>query len=519
MAPVGTRFLPVAAALILLLLAPRASASSPVYAIVIGNNAAPSGDLGVGYRPLRYADDDAARFTQLFQLFAQQTHLFAVLDRETQKRFPQMADLSQPPTLAKLDQTLEQLAERFAEDTARGDDPILYLVYSGHGAIDDQHRAQLSFLDQGLTKEGLLQRLAELQTRYIHLIIDACYAGAVVGVRGAFDNELTGHQVDVTAADVSRLVDRSSLQQLPGLGLLLASSVDQESHEWSGFESGVFSHEVLSGLYGPADINRDGAIEYSELRAFIAAANREVSDPRALPNIIASPPARNHSAVLLHMDTLRDVGMLEGNLSSLGHFHVELVTGQRWLDANLGDQVKTRLVLPAGVKSYIRSGQREASVDAESGQVVTLTQLDMKPASASTKGAVDSAFRIALFRSPYTMTYYKGYVDSVGAVAVRFDQPAMVGPAAEPEPPWFTIFGAGLLGVGGLFAVSCGVAGVLTWFGYNDYSAARYQREAYDANQRILVYGNVTWVAAVVSAVAAGAGAVLLLQADGEERD
>ena len=56
--------------------------------------------------------------------------------------------------------------------------------------------------------------------------------------------------------------------------MILATTLGQQAHEWSAIESGVFTHELLSGLLGAADVNADQRIEYTELQAFIAAANR-----------------------------------------------------------------------------------------------------------------------------------------------------------------------------------------------------------------------------------------------------
>ena len=62
--------------------------------------------------------------------------------------------------------------------------------------------------------------------------------------------------------------DVKGLRPRENVGLLLSTSSARESHEWSGFESGVFSHEVRSGLYGAADADGDGRVSYAEIAAF-----------------------------------------------------------------------------------------------------------------------------------------------------------------------------------------------------------------------------------------------------------
>ena len=91
----------VVAAAIVLALAPLAHAERRAYAIVIGNNAPPSSGTTETLQPLRYADDDAVRYFQLFSRFAQ-TRLLVVLDATTQKRYPELAGQTMLPTLDNL---------------------------------------------------------------------------------------------------------------------------------------------------------------------------------------------------------------------------------------------------------------------------------------------------------------------------------------------------------------------------------------------------------------------------------
>src|SRR4051812_1715185 len=153
------------------------------YAIVIGNNAPPRSGTSETLQPLRYADDDAIRYYQLFSRFAQ-THLLVVADLPTQKRYPEIAATATLPTLANLESVVADLAIQMQRDRARGDKPILYFAFSGHGARDDHGGAFLALLDAPLTQDVLYELVGGLPTEFTHLIVDACNAGGVVGVRG-----------------------------------------------------------------------------------------------------------------------------------------------------------------------------------------------------------------------------------------------------------------------------------------------------------------------------------------------
>src|SRR5262249_40121501 len=114
-------------ALVVALTAHVAAARQVTYAIVIGNNAPPRTGTPEKLQPLRYADDDAVRYFQLFSRLAE-THLLVVLDTQTQKRYPGVAEHAQPPTLENLNRTVDELVVKMRADRQRGDSPVLYFA-------------------------------------------------------------------------------------------------------------------------------------------------------------------------------------------------------------------------------------------------------------------------------------------------------------------------------------------------------------------------------------------------------
>src|SRR6185503_15142870 len=89
-----------------------AAARTVAYAIAIGNNAPPAASLPV----LRYADDDAVRYHQLFSRFADDARLLAVLDDQTQRRYPALGAIAGAPTLANLARVVSDYAGKMAAD-------------------------------------------------------------------------------------------------------------------------------------------------------------------------------------------------------------------------------------------------------------------------------------------------------------------------------------------------------------------------------------------------------------------
>ncbi|HSR96902.1 MAG TPA: caspase family protein [Kofleriaceae bacterium] len=473
------------------------------YAVVIGNNDPPGDATTLGR--LRYADDDAVRFYQLFSRFAQDARLLTVMDGETQHRYPGLAAVARSPTLANLHGVVAELAPRMAADRARGDEPVFYFVFSGHGMRSTAGEPFLALLDDRLTHDVLYdQLLAKLPASYAHLIIDACYAAAVVGVRGdPFATEIDATAEPVLPSELTAVTGQTQ-DRHPTVGALVATSLGEEAHEWSRIESGVFSHEVISGLLGAADVNGDGRVEYSELQAFIAAANRGVADPRAVLHVIALPPKINRSAALIALDELRDGVVLRGELSELGHFFIELGNGERYLDAHFAAGSSIALVLPAATRAFVRTPDREAEISPQTAGVIRAQDLVFRRREIEARGSIDASYRSALFSLPFGSAYYRGFVDSSDAVSVQFAESSVRDAAGRGgRGPAIT-----LLGVTGAATATAAVSGVLAWGAKRDFDRTPLLATASEANDRYRVYSAVLWTSAAV-AVAAAAGAWL----------
>jgi hypothetical protein len=452
------------------------------YAIVIGNNAPPVGGVE-SLRPLRYSDDDAVRYHQLFSRFAD-SHLLVVLDTLTQRRYPGLASKTQPPTRTNLDHLASELSAKMQSDRARGDRPILYFAFSGHGTFDDQGEPFLSLLDAKLTQKALFDDvLARLPATLIHVIVDACHAGGVVGVRGGgfFDKETSARAVETRPADIAPLFQSTPLMRHPNIGVILAATVDQETHEWSVTESGVFSHEVISGLLGAADVNSDGRIEYTEIAAFVAAANRDIRDPRATPRVIARPPALDQNARLVALPAIAGVRTLSGNLGRLGHFYVELANGQRYLDAHLdGDRVA--FVAPTGAVAYLRTNTREAKLPPTGD--VAIGKLVFADRDLASRGSIEATYQNALFASSYGPEYYRGYVDSVGAIGVAFAEDPSAKATTAQRATGNRRIAYSATAIAAVGAVTGATFGALAIRARSDFNNTDLQRAAHDAQVR-----------------------------------
>src|SRR5262249_6446783 len=149
-----------------------------------------------------------------------------------------------------------------AQARARQMEAVVYIVYSGHGNVREG-QGYVTLEDIRITGGDLAQIVANIPATSVHIIVDACASYYLACSRGPGGERrlLNGFQ------------DSVQLANDPRVGLLLSTSSARESHEWEGYQAGVFSHEVRSGLYGAADADGDGRVSYSEIAAFVSRAN------------------------------------------------------------------------------------------------------------------------------------------------------------------------------------------------------------------------------------------------------
>ncbi len=444
------------------------------YVLAIGNDAVPVG-ASAGLTPLRYADDDAARVFQLGQSFAQSNTLLSVLDAESQARFPDAARAALPPTLWELRAVLHDLRNQLLADRQAGRTSSLLFFFSGHGS-NGPEGAALALLDGGITRQVLYGEILTLPVTHIHLIVDACHAEAVVRPRDA-----SAAAVDVSADEAQRWVERETLARFPNVGAVLATSPEQQTHEWDRYQAGVFSHEVLSGLRGAADVNGDHQIEYSELHAFIAAANREVRDPRARPEVLVHAPPIDLRAPLVRLDAMRGVAWASFGATDAPVW-LETANGERLVDGFVEAGHRMRVAVPGFMPLFYRTQAGEALVQIATGKEIKLDTLRVSASSVRARGALASSLDDGVFAVPFGPAYYRGFVDRQDLASVAFPMDDHQPRRRSIVPSATLCAGAGALGLASI------VTGGLALAAKNDYDGTNLQRVADDARHRYDTY-------------------------------
>jgi len=476
------------------LAARSASAGTAMFAVIAGVNTSVDGDLPA----LRYADDDAVLYQDLFRQLGATTVLLARLDDNTRRLHGLAAAVARPPRRAELERAIAGTAAAVTEARARGQTTAFYFVYAGHGNVRDG-QGYIGLEDDRLTAAELERRIIDaVPADQIHVIIDACYSGLLAGTRGPGGERrpLHGFSRFQGLADDDRI------------GLLLSTSSARESHEWEGFQAGVFSYEVRSGMYGAADADGDGQVSYLEIAAFVSRANAAIPNERFRPDVYARPPRGGRVLVDLREAQRR---RLEIEGSEAGHYVLEDERGVRVMDFHNGTQQKVAVVRPASPGDlFLRrfDDNREYRVALDAPEVVTFDQLVATEPHVTARGAVDASFNLT-----FSLQFDEDVVR-------RFDLPSRdtAIPRDGAQRTWRRPAAWASLGVG------LGAAGVSIGFAV---SARRLrdgttpdesQAGAAERNARISSRNAAAAICAGVAAAGAVTAAVLLLWPDAHRR-
>lgn len=392
------------------------------FALVIGSNHT----LDRKQAALRYADDDAAKLAAVLREADVDVELLTSLDRDSQAMFPDDVARATKPTKANLAERWAALSKRMQEAKDGGAVVELVISYSGHGDVGPDGQGFLTLDDGKLTRADLFGKiLATSVASHNHVLIDACRSEQFVLSRGRSkwksDQAAGGY-----GEAVKRYLDSHHLGAFPNTGVVLAHSVDQQTHEWERYRGGIFTHELVSGLRGGADLNGDGHVEYSELGAFVSAANSSVDDPRARLQVVVRPPADDERRPILVHPALLGTRVLLLTSDSSDLWTIEDRNGVRVADLRRSGERPGYLRLPDGELFVVRERpgdegpvREETTIPAADGGVILASRLTFAPATQQARGALDRALRAGLFATPYGPGYYAGYTDRTGILGVR----------------------------------------------------------------------------------------------------
>jgi hypothetical protein len=389
-----------------------AEAATAVFALVVTNNRSATLD-----RPdLQYADDDGARYYQLFRGVAPAEHLRLLtrFDRATALVHPELTAEAVPPRRAELAAALAGLHAAVARAHQAGKRTELYFVFAGHGDVE----GGIGYLDleDGRIDATFLERevVDRVAADVEHIILDSCNSFFVVNPRKP------GGRRWATPQDLALGFARRH----PNVGLFLSTNSEAEVYEWSELESGIFSHEVRSGLSGAADANGDGRVSYAELAGFVDRANAKLPRANLRPQVFDRGPNGEASAPLF------SPGLAAGRRVALGNAErrvwIRGAAAERLIDLHKEEGPMT-VVVPGPTDQPLSIVEWQAArtsterpvmteYDAPSGGApVSLDALASNVADNAARGGATMFGE--LFKAPYGAHAYAAYVGKQAAAS------------------------------------------------------------------------------------------------------
>lgn len=378
----------IAGGLPVLLAIATASAAPSRFAVVVGENRAIRG----GVEALQFADDDAVLTAALLEEAGVDVTLLVTLDDDSQRLFGGVEAAA--PTAAGLRLALRHVFDRIREQNAAGRSTEFLFVYSGHGDVEEGV-GYVALADGRLTRNHLHEDVIERSpAAKNHVIVDACRSYAV-----AFERGPGGQRSAFT------LPEKSTRDRYPNTGFVLSSSSNRDTHEWTRFGAGVFSHEVRSGLRGAADADADGRITYSELGAFIETANAGIPNAKYRPDAVVIPPKDDEEGAMLAWATEPFVVPPE---ATLGHMYLEDADGNRLVDGHVEATTALVLRIPPRRPLFLRDDANTGEYTITATSAMTLARTDLRPRKVAKRGAESVAFE-KLFSKPFSRLDVRSY--------------------------------------------------------------------------------------------------------------
>lgn len=347
----------------------QARAETRRIAIVVGSNRGEA-----AHAPLRFAEQDALKFAAvLTELGGLATSDVLLL------RGPSPVEVH-----AALDEATRRISEWHGEHRGQ---IVLIFYFSGHsdGAVLELGGQRLPFAE-------LRRRLGEAGAEVRLVILDSCRSGALLRLKGG----TLGQPFDVRLAD-----DLAST----GEAMIASSAADEAALESSEIAGSFFSHHLISGLRGAADLSGDGMVTLAEAYQYAFARTvRTTSETTVGPQ----HPAYDYQLAGRGDLVLTRVQQPSATLDVPAGFDRLLLVSvpKEQVLAELGPRSAHKIAVPHGayrLQAWKGSQTYGAQVTLAQGQELHVSDEQLHPmrlGNASAKGTIDSAPALSAVAAP-----------------------------------------------------------------------------------------------------------------------
>ncbi len=172
---------------------------------------------------------------------------------------------------ATRDRIEETMRETFSK---AGENDVIFLYFSGHGLKGAFLPIDYTGKKNKLHHASIRQILDESPAKFKICIADACHSGSLASARS----------MKSVAMTLKNYYDAFSTAKA-GTALLLSSKSEEISLESNGLRQGIFSHFLIRGLKGEADVDQNKIVTIKELHTYVSAQVNEFTAEYQTPVI------------------------------------------------------------------------------------------------------------------------------------------------------------------------------------------------------------------------------------------
>ena len=258
-------------------------AAEPMRRFVLAAGANDGGDDRV---TLRYAATDAEEFSEVMLQMGGATAGNSLLLKD--------------PDLADFAQAVDKVTRLVKEARGEGARTEVWIYYSGHA---DEESLLLG--GERLGYRELRKMMDGLEADVRVAVLDACASGAITRIKGGQRRK-------------AFLVDASS--DTRGYAFLTSSSAEETAQESDRIQASFFTHYLVSGMRGAADVSGDGKVTLSEAYQFAL--------DETLAQTIETQGGAQHPAYQFNLSGIGDVVMTDLRQTSAGLVLTEELEGR-----------------------------------------------------------------------------------------------------------------------------------------------------------------------------------------------
>lgn len=171
--------------------------------------------------------------------------------------------------------TRKSLLQELHSISAKADsDDVLLIYLSGHGLDGAYVPSDFDGSKNQVTYSDILELIDNSAAKHKLFITDACHSGSMLAsARTPYNVALENFYSAYSAVD-------------GGTAIMMSSKKEEVSLEYGGLRQGVFSHFLIKGLKGQADINSDKLITISELYSYVSSSVKSYTANAQNPSIM-----------------------------------------------------------------------------------------------------------------------------------------------------------------------------------------------------------------------------------------